>query len=264
MITRHYADSRFGQIHLRLRNGGESNVSKVLVLLHPMPYSSLYFTTFMPLVEKSYTVVAVDYPGCGQSDAMTAEVSIAHYAEAVIDVLADLKLSGPCDFLGFHTGCLVAAEIARTSPGLVRSTVLIDVPYFDQAKRQTLLCGLASHKQLTEELECLQQHWNNDVKPRLGSMPLERAFALFVDHIGAAGDGADGFHAAFSYAGEQSLTSISQPTLVIATDSSLHDATLTAAALISECRLCELTQVKRAVFEEGAATIADTVNDWLA
>lgn len=262
MMKKHYIDTRFGQVHLRtLRLGLQDQPP--LILLHPMPYSGLYFTTVMPMLDTERTIIAVDYPGCGQSDDLPSTPTIEDYSMAVLDALSGLGVESKCDFLGFHTGCLVAAEIAIVQPSRVASIVLIDIPYFDEAKRSAISESMTTHKALTEDLSCLQKHWDSDVKTRLGMMPLTRAFELFTDHINAQGDGAEGFKAAFRYPVEEKFAALDCATLVVATKSGLYDGTLAAAKLIQGSRLIELTEINRAAFEEGAAQLAQTTNDWL-
>jgi len=262
MIKRHYADTRFGQIHLRELMQGTGDKSP-LVLLHPMPYSSLYFTTVMPLFDGSRTIIGVDYPGCGQSDELPSTPTIEDYATAVLDALGSLGVERPCNFLGFHTGCLVAAEIALSQPVRVASVVLVDVPFFDKEQRESFKASMTTHKALTEDLSCLQKHWDSDVKSRVGMMPLARAVAIFADHLSAQGDGAEGFTAAFDYPVEEKLSVIDCPALVLATKSGLHAATLAAAKIVPDAQLQELLGVTRAAFEEGAQAIAEAVNAWL-
>lgn len=268
MIKRHYVDTGFGQIHVRtLGLDGRLNKSggvRPLVLLHPMPYSSLYFTTIMPLIASDRAIVAIDYPGCGRSDELDIGPSIEGYAEATMEALDGLGIEGQCDFLGFHTGCLVAAEIAITSAAKVGSSILVDIPFFNEEKLQSLMASQTSHKLITEDLSCLQKHWDVDVKTKLGIVSVQRAFEIFVDHMGAQGDGADGFRAAFAYPVEEKLAWIETPTLIIATKSGLYDGTIAAAKLIKNSELMELLEITRAAFEEGAEKIAAAINNWRA
>ncbi|NIB43671.1 alpha/beta hydrolase [Pseudomaricurvus alkylphenolicus] len=260
VIKRAYADTSKGQIHLRIAEPGGD---RPLVLLHPMPYSGLYFATIMPML-RGRTLIAPDFPGCGQSDALEHKPSIEDFADAVLQTLDQLGYTDPCDFLGFHSGCLVATEIANIAPQRCASTILVDIPYFDAATAEKYSASLSPHRAPTETLDCLQKLWDSDVKSRLGVVPLERAYEIFTDHINARGEGADGFRAAFSYASHERLSLISCPTLAVATTSGLHAPTLAAAARIPGATLREVPEVTRAAFEEGAPIIAGIVNEWLS
>lgn len=260
MLKKRYVDTRQGQVHLRYR---ESASDCTLALLHPMPYGGVYFDTFAELVTSDVRLVVPDYPGCGRSDPLADTPSIGKYADAVADALKTLDLPGPCHLLGFHSGCLVACELSLRYPDLVASIVFADVPLFDDERRQQLRADLSSHKRLSDELSCLQMHWKSDVESRLGVVPIERAFDLFVDHIGAAGDGADGFRAAFDYPVAESLSEITKRTLLLASQSSLRDGTHRASMLIDGAVLQDIPDITRSVFEEGAPAIYRAVSAWL-
>ena len=260
MIKKHYIDMQFGQLHARTLRAGEAGDRWPLVLLHPMPYSSLYFTTIMPLMNDHRTIVAIDYPGCGGSDPLDTVPTIEAYAQATLHALNGLGIDGSCDFLGFHTGCLVAAEIAAREPSRTGVSILVDIPFFDEEQRRSLIDSQASHKLITEELDCLQKHWDSDVKSRVGNVPIERAFDIFADHMIAQGDGADGFKAAFNYDAEKALAAIKTPTLILATKSGLYDGTLAASKIVNDCELIEMPEITKMAFELGAERIAKVIN----
>ena len=82
-----------------------------------------------------FETVALTYPGYGDRPAI-AQPSIEAYAAALIpDVPKGSVL------VGFHTGNLVAAEIAKRT--LITQIILIDIPYFDQETRETYAAKLS-------------------------------------------------------------------------------------------------------------------------
>ena len=138
-IRKGYVGTDFGQVHYRELGPSVAAERRPLVCLHPAPSSGLYFTTVMPLLNENRRVIAPDYPGYGGSDAVTTPPAIADYAGAMLDVAAELVTGRSVDLLGFHTGCLVAVEMALAAPERVRRIVLCDVPYFtaDSSDRTT-------------------------------------------------------------------------------------------------------------------------------
>jgi pimeloyl-ACP methyl ester carboxylesterase len=104
-----------------------------------MPHDSGFFSVIAPCLANGRTVVAPDYPGYGASDELAQVPTISLYADAMIEALREAGFKGPYDFFGFHTGCLVAAEISLLYPDETRRLVQVDVPYFDQATRQNLM-----------------------------------------------------------------------------------------------------------------------------
>jgi len=112
------------ELSITVKGGGQP-----LLLLPPAPYGGAFFETFLahlPGVEGHM----VDYPGYGQSPPIL-QPSIKAYAEAI---------AGHCregiSVIGFHTGCLVAVELAKRVD--VGAMVLIDVPAFGPQKRHAL------------------------------------------------------------------------------------------------------------------------------
>jgi len=129
--------SKYGRVHWRTWSMGD-NDSAPLVCLHPMPHSGDFFADIAPLLASGRTVIAPDYPGYGDSDALEQAPTIGIYAEALIEALKQNSF-GPFDLFGFHTGCLVAVELSLEFPQDVGRLVLVDVPYFSAEKCQELL-----------------------------------------------------------------------------------------------------------------------------
>jgi pimeloyl-ACP methyl ester carboxylesterase len=108
-------------VHLR-----EDGSGTPLVLLPPAPHDGTFFDTLTPQLT-GVRVLRPDYPDYGGSDAIDAP-SIRAYAEALAPHIPDEAV-----LVGFHTGNLVAAELAKLSPP--RGIVMIDIPYFDADTR---------------------------------------------------------------------------------------------------------------------------------
>lgn len=110
-----------GSVNLRISGEGPA-----LVLLPPAPHNGSFFDSLIGELA-GYTVIAADYPGYGGS-APIENPSIEAYAEAIA-----LHLPKGAWLVGFHTGNLVAAELAKRHS--VEGIVMIDVPYFDANTR---------------------------------------------------------------------------------------------------------------------------------
>ncbi len=263
-----YTDSRHGQVHLRYTRASNDENLPPLVCLHPTPYSGLFFQTIAPFLSVGRRVIAPDYPGYGGSDPISDHPTVRDFAEAMCDALLAIQgvagFEGPFDLFGFHTGCLVATEMSLIAPDLVRRLVLVDVPYFKIDKRAELLAATAKAPVFSADVNCLEQSWERNVGARWGTQPLIRSLEIFSEEI-RAGEGVNrGFHAAFTYPCEQSFTAIKVPALVIATNSSLAQASRSSAALIPACRLQECPQVQAPAMETGTREIAEATNQFLA
>ncbi len=254
-IERRYHACRFGELHVRRLPARDAATHPPLLCLHPSPHSGAYFATVMPLLNRARDVIAPDYPGYGGSSPPPAPPSIDDYAVAMLELLDDMEVAR-VDALGFHTGCLVAAETALQGPARIERLVLVDIPYFTGSERDELYARTAVPRPLNADPSCLASEWETNVTQRLDAMSLARAIELFVESLRAADRSHWGFHAAFTYPSDERLPSVMTPTHVIATQSGLLDATRRAARALPDVRLIERLDIVRAVFEEGASRIA--------
>jgi len=263
-VRRQYADTSHGQIHLRvLEAANRDDSTRPLVCLHASPYSGLYFTTVMPLLNARRTIVAPDYPGYGGSDPAGDTPTITDYANAMLEALAHAGFDTPCDLLGFHTGCLVGVEMRRLAPERVDHLLLCDVPYFSADAQAGLRKKMGQPLPLSAELECLSGAWDFDVKSRIEAAGLNRSVELLVEHLRALPNDQLAFLAAFSYDCERHFADIDGRTTVIATESGLKAPTEAAAGVIEDATYVSADDIKGAVFEAGAERIAQYIIDSL-
>jgi pimeloyl-ACP methyl ester carboxylesterase len=259
MMRKSYADSRFGQIHLRYTEFTGNETAAPVVCLHPTPFSGLFYETIAPYLSVDRQVIAPDYPGYGGSDSGSELPSIREFAEAMCDALHSMVESagfeGPFDLFGFHTGCLVATEMSLIDPDLVGRLVLVDVPYFEPEKRKELLAMTTAPPVFSADVSCLEKSWERNVGSRWSTQPLARSLEIFTEEM-RAGEGVNrGFHAAFTYPCEEAFVAVDKPTQVIATNSSLLEASRSSAKLIPGCSLRECPGVQAPAMEVGAKEI---------
>jgi len=261
-----YLDGPYGQLHLRVWN--ERGNGRPLLCLPPSPFSSAAYTTIAPLLAKtpsliSSPVIALDYPGYGNSSACPHAPLINDYAQAAAAVCNHYHFQGGVDLLGFHTGCLVAVEASLLFSNLVNRLILIDSPYFNPEKQAELLLSMGKPVELAPELAMLESAWDFCVSKRLEHIPLDRAYDMFVDHIrtGVATNAA--FKAAFQYPCKDKFNAVTHPTHVIATQAGLHRPSINTANDITNAKLIELSEVSTAVLEYGAPRVTQAVNNIL-
>lgn len=104
-----------------------------IVFLPPAPHTGAFFDTIRSTLGEVGTL-ALTYPGYGDQ-APIAQPSIRDYAEALVQEIPKSAV-----LVGFHTGNLVAAEIAKRKT--IAKIVMIDIPYFDQDTRDTYAAKL--------------------------------------------------------------------------------------------------------------------------
>ena len=218
----------------------------------------------MPLLNTRRRVIAPDYPGYGGSDGPGADPSIADYAKAILEFLDSPDVDGPVDVLGFHTGCLVATEMAILAPERFRRLVLCDVPYFEAGQRGALLEQMAQPMGIDGDLACLEKAWTFNIASRIEHVPLQRAFELFAEHLRAGDNDYRGFAAAFSYDCEARFAELDADVVILATKSGLHAQTVAAADVVRGATFVDVPEVTTAVFELGAEAIAKRINEALA
>lgn len=267
-MRKSYTDTALGQVHARTLAAEQSADQPPLICLHPAPLSGLYFTTVMPMLNHNRKVIAPDYPGYGGSDPISRlgsdpnaqPATIGDYADAMIQFIDVSAAGSSVDILGFHTGCLVGAEIAIRRPDLLRRLVLCDVPYFTADVRPALREKAAQPMPVTEALESIAGPWRFNVSSRLEHVNMPRALALLAEQIRIGADDYRAFDAAFSYDCERQFARLQADTTIIGTQSGLLDATRAAAAVLPDATFIEALQITAAVFETGATAIAKHIN----
>jgi len=260
-MLRDYANTAQGQIHLRHQYNSDEGLP--LICLHPAPYSGIYFETLAPLLSAPSEIIAPDYPGYGGSDTPDDLPTIESYAKAMLQMMDDFGID-QANLLGFHTGCLVALEMARQQAERIHKLIIIDAPYFTGDKRQEMYQAAAVARELEDDVQSLSESFEFNISRKLDHMSYERSFALFTEQLRPADRSHWAFHAAFTYDTEPAVQACSHAGLVIASKSMLHDATLRFAAEAANMSLIEKPDITRSVMEEGAESIAEEVNRYLS
>lgn len=263
MQRKGYSDSPFGQVHWRIWGGESAAGQRDLYCLHPAPFSGLAFQNLAPLLAQGRRVIAPDYPGYGGSDAHSLEPSIDDYALAMGAVIADVSGHSAVDVLGFHTGCLVAAELGRQLPDQVRGVCLIDVPAFSAEQSAALAASNGKPPEIIDTVECLAKPWKSGFSSRQEAQGKDQAFAMFVEHIRAGKAMNAAFHAAFSYPWEDRFKEVSQDVLVLASQSALLEGSRASADLLPSAVLMERLDITRSVLDAHAAQIAPAITTYL-
>ena len=141
-MRRGYADTPSGQVHYITEGDGDA-----LVLLHQAPLSAKTYLNLIPELSPRFRVIAVDTPGCGNSDPPPDNAKIGDLSSAAVGVLDALSIERAHVF-GLHTGASIGAELAAVWPSRVDRLVLMGFPLVEeQAERAALLEGLQAHSE---------------------------------------------------------------------------------------------------------------------
>jgi len=132
-VRRKFIDWVDQQIHLRFT--GEPCSDSAIICLHMMPKSSRGFEALMPELAENHFVLALDFPGCGESSHFPIGhvPSISDYADSVEHVIKVQKLKNVY-LIGYHTGSMVAVELGNRLTGHVKKIICIGAPICDQAE----------------------------------------------------------------------------------------------------------------------------------
>ncbi len=113
-----------GYVHYRATGQG-----KPIILLHPLPRSSVMFIELMEALRERRRVFAPDYPSYGMSDHVSGHPTIGDYARVVTELMDALGVDR-ADIYGDTVGTYVAVELANAYPNRVEKIILANLPYY--------------------------------------------------------------------------------------------------------------------------------------
>jgi pimeloyl-ACP methyl ester carboxylesterase len=263
---RDYVDGRWGQIHLRIAPGPQA--ARPLLMLHQTPKSGWIWEPLFPHLAPGRVLIAPDTPGYGASDGPPQPVEIEDYAAemlALMDRLASEGVvpEGPFDVIGYHTGSLTAAALARLAPDRVRRVVLVSLGAFTAKERAARLAALPEAPALAADGSHLVAMWtmiDGFTDPR-ASLAWKQASLTENQRSGAGFY--KGYGAVFRHDLFATLASLDQPVLVINPEDDLWHETHRAMPSIPDGRMVELRGVGHGLFDLEAARIAGLVDEFL-
>ncbi|MEP3226186.1 MAG: alpha/beta hydrolase [Parasphingorhabdus sp.] len=255
MITmkRAFYDGPFGQVHVRIAQPDNKTQEPPLVLFHPTPYSSDYFLKFMHLMAIDRVVIAIDTPGYGDSDRPKKLQSIDGYAASAAAVLQAMgygkESSQPLDLLGYHTGCLIAVELAAQHPELVRRLILPGLPFFSGEDRGKGYKANAKPDQVLADGSHLNKKWQFAAAATTVNLPLSRAQEHFNDMMQCHPHCWEAYHGVFTYPAESRFQKVKQPVLLITNDGSLKQETEAALSFFPNAQMRHIDGVTLGGFD---------------
>ncbi len=266
-IERDFVSGRFGQIHVRIAKPAIASDHPPLVLFHPTPYSGDYFASFMRHMATDRIVIAIDTPGYGDSDRPNEPQSIPSYTGAISDALIALGYGpdgkGAVDVLGYHTGCLIATELAAAYPDMVRKLVLPGLPFFTGPDRQRLYDENAKADLIMSDGSHLTKKWEFAASAIDTGLKLERAQTHFNDLMQCYPQCWWAYHGVFTYSAEERFAAVTQPVLLITTAGSLKAETEAAAFFFPDAKLVHLEQITKGGFDLAPDQIAKATREFL-
>lgn len=264
MARRTYIDGRFGQMHARIA-GDLSGGKPSLVCFHMSPMSSRTFERFIDAIaDTGRHAIAIDTPGFGMSDAPSSPPEIGDYAAAMVAAIDQLAGSGPVDLMGYHTGSMIALDIAATWPDRVRRIVCVSTPIFDDADRAALREHYAPEPP-TLDGSHLVERWHSFVHHHLGrGSSLDDVADAFPERLLGRANGWWGHRAAFNFADDLRLSEVDQRVLVINPGDDLQDYTRRAAPLLRNGAIVERPDWGHGFLDASTAEAVTLIDEFLS
>lgn len=270
IVKRGYTECRYGQLHyVRAAPANGASGRPPLVLLHQNPSSSVEYDALLRAMGTDREVVAFDTPGSGMSDWPPGPMDLSAYAVAFADGIEALSLGarGTVDVFGYHTGTLLAAELAIARPAKIGRVVLSGIPYRTEEERRERLREIEDRPRITDDGEAimgqLRRLWTFVVTGRDRRVPLQRAADLFVEKAKPLDRYWWPYRSVWTYDFEKRFPSISQPVLILQPREPLSEYSLKAARLIAKARVVEMPELDRDVFDVGSDLIAGKLREFL-
>jgi len=263
-VTRRFVDLEHGQLHLRIA-GLDVSPKPALICLHMVPKSGRGFADLMPYLAANRTVIAPDYPGYGESDAYPNSLAptINDYADTVGELISHFQLSN-VDLLGYHTGSMVAVQLAHQFPKTVRRVINISAPIFTKDEVASFK-NYYSPVALDEAGTRFKIMWSRILQYRGPGMTLEMAARSLAENLRGGERYEDGHDAAFNFTDRYAelLAANEQPLLVINPGDDLTEHTRRAAHHLNTEQIVERPEWGHGLLEVCPSDIAAVVSDFL-
>ncbi|MDA0954185.1 MAG: alpha/beta hydrolase [Proteobacteria bacterium] len=269
---RFYVPTLWGQLHIyeaRPADGGVGT-NPALVCFHQTSGSGKLYVRFLPYLATDRVVMAIDTPGYGASDGPSGETSIQDYADTIVRAIEHAGYGpgklGPVDVLGLLTGSMIAGEITRMRPDLVRRLILAQSPLMSDVDRMSV------HDTM---IEMLDANWSEKGKnyyvDRLERMlksvnkedSAELTMEAYVETVLPGREFMKGELAAMRYPARDLFANITRPTLILSLEQTFKEDVIRGASVIPNAELTEVTGVDRNVFRTNPAAVAPTIRAFL-
>lgn len=268
-IKRGYADSRYGQLHYRIAQGAAGGDGLPLLCLHQTPSNGKDWLPVMGPLSNGRTVIAVDTPGYGMSDAPPEPARIEDFAQVMAALMDDLAVQGLVkpglfDVLGFHTGSLIATELARSLPQRVRRVAVFGVAAYPAEVREVKLGSLLSaFPPPVDDLSHVEKLWSIIGELSDPRIPFEERHINMAECLRLGARMPWGYISVFRYDFLGAMAQVEQPVLVFNPEDDLWEVTLETAHHYRNGRRVDLRGVKHGVLRLERDRVVAEIEDFL-
>lgn len=148
--------------------------STAIVLLHGFLENSTMWKYLAPVLEKKYRVVCIDLLGHGQSDSLGYVHKMEDMADAVHQVLHDLKIRKAV-FVGHSMGGYVSLAFAELYPEMMKGLVLMNSTSRADSEERIL--------NRTRAIKAVKQNYVAAVRMSIANLFSEENRKLLIDEI---------------------------------------------------------------------------------
>ncbi len=265
---REYAQGSYGQVHFFVAAPkiAIDRLRRPLVCIHPSPTTGEMYAALQIELARDRWVYCPDTPGFGSSDSPTKKPSIADYASALLQAIEhiahDVNINGrgQIDLFGFHTGSLIAAEIAIQRPDLIHKLIISGVPHYpDPAQREQERKSHVKPYPYFQDREYVGKMFQRLVLDAKDSGSNSARLRRFGERLRAGENGWWGPDAVFLYDTNAQLPRISTPTLLIAFNEEMTEPTRQAAKIIPGANIVDMTDLPIFGFIANPVRVATTL-----
>jgi 3-oxoadipate enol-lactonase len=96
-----------------------------LIFLHAFPLNQSMWEEQISVLSKNFQIITMDLPGFGNSPLQKETSTMEDMAQAVLDLLAELKVTDKCIFTGLSMGGYVLFQILKKAPEKIRAMAFV-------------------------------------------------------------------------------------------------------------------------------------------
>jgi pimeloyl-ACP methyl ester carboxylesterase len=203
----------------------------------------------LPRLGHDRLVIAPDTPGYGMSDPPSAPPSIEEYAEALAQLCDTLRLER-FDVAGFHTGSIVATELANLRPDRVGRVIAFGLAAYDADARARRLARVRDiFPQPSNSLLHIEKLWARLTELADTRLEPEERHIAMADSLRTGSRLPWGFMAVYDHDFIGAMAKVAQSVLVMNPQDDLFEQTRAYWRTYPDARLVEIPGVKHGVLK---------------
>lgn len=252
--TKYFANGAYGRLHVRKMEPLSGASKTPLICFHASPLSGVVYEPLGRAMAHDRLVLMPDTPGFGESDTPDAPQSISQLAEALFQAVIG-EQSGPVDLFGFHTGSMIAAELAAKYPDRIRRVAMISAPLFTETERAWFKDHYRPKPELSDGSHNVDR-WQTFWPWRGPRQTIENYARNHAQGLRGGPSHHWGHKAAFDHDMASCFARMMQPVLVFNPNDDLAEQSRRAAALVRDGQVLELPDCGHGMLDSDTALLA--------